>query len=269
MSFPDEDGEKPFELTQPANGDLENDDDNDGDEAFVGFADEDSGEEVEQTPLVRQLRAQIRELSRKNAATGRTQANDDPEPIISPRPKSLADFEYDEDRFNAAMDKHLDDTKAHDQWGKRQEERKAASERAAEDRQRKVEMQRGALGVSDFDEKAAAVKDRLSDVQLGILLEGTDNAAALIYALGRSETKLDQLAAETNLTRFAVLVGKLETAVKMGKRQPPQPETRVRGGNASVREGFDSQLEKLEKEADRTGDRSKVIAYKRAQRNAA
>lgn len=231
---------------------------------FVGFADEVDEDEAEQTPLIKRLREQIRDRDRKIAQYARPSVSQmsDPEPQISPEPGNLSDFDYDEDKHAAAVRKHIADQKAHLEWDRRQEERKREIEQAEKDRVRKVEMQKGALGVNDFDVRAGLVKDRLNDAQLAILLEGTDNAAALIYALGKSENKLDQLAGETNLTRFAVMVGKMEKDVKMGKRRPPAPEARVRGNDASVT-GVDRELERLERDADRTGVRTNLIRYKR------
>jgi hypothetical protein len=89
-------------------------------------------------------------------------------------------------------------------------------------------------------------------------------------ALGKHPGKLAELAAIEDPIKFAAAVAKLEGTLKVQKRtRAPEPET-IERGNASVRQGgADQQLEKLEKEAARTGDRSKVIAYKRDQREKA
>src|SRR5574343_198230 len=279
MSFPDDDEQEPelkhkIEVFQPettldgAEDEGSSGEDQD-DDAFVGFADEDEGDEVEQTPLVKRLREQNRQLSRQLHSQSKqaSPANDDPEPQIGDEPGDIEEFGYDGDRYRDAWRKHNEAVKAHADWKLRQDERKRAGEQAAQDRQRQVEMQKNALGIADFDQRAQVVKDRLSETQVAILLEGADNAAALIAALGKSDVKLDQLASETNLTKFAAMIGRLERDVKMGKRRPPEPERRVRSGNASVA-GIDKELEALEREAARTGDRSKVVQYKRSQRAA-
>jgi hypothetical protein len=75
---------------------------------------------------------------------------------------------------------------AHAEWKARAKERETAGTRAAEEQARQLEQQRKTLGVGDYEERSATVKDRLTDAQLGILINGAQNPARLIYALGRS-----------------------------------------------------------------------------------
>jgi len=62
--------------------------------------------------------------------------------------------------------------------------------------------------------------------------------------------------------KLATAIGKLETQLKVSsKKSPPPPEKAIRGsgsGSGSV----DSTLERLRAEAEKTGNMSKVIAYK-------
>lgn len=228
----------------------------------IGFADD---EQEEETPLVRKLRDQLREAHRQNRRRPAV-VDDDPEPAVPARPRSVTDFDYDEDRFNAAIDEHLEAKEAHLAWKARQDDRERSRKTAQEEQTKRVEQQRNALGVSDYDQRAATVRETLSDAQMAILIGGADNPAQLIYALGRSQTRLALLAGEENLAKFAVMLGKTEKEVKVTKRQAPPPETQVRGATASLSTGPDKHLERLEREADKTGDRSKVIAYRREQR---
>jgi hypothetical protein len=65
------------------------------------------------------------------------------------------------------------------------------------------------------------------------------------------------------------MLGSLEKDIKVTKRNAPAADTAVRGSTASAAlPASDKELERLEKEADRTNDRSKVIAYRRKQREA-
>jgi hypothetical protein len=97
-----------------------------------------------------------------------------------------------------------------------------------------------------------------------------DNPALVIYALGKNPAKAKELAAVTSLSRFAVLAGRLETEVKTSKRaSKPQPETSITGLAPGGITGSDATLERLRAEAMRTGDLSKVTAYKRQLRSAA
>lgn len=245
-----------------------------GGETVIGFADESDGEEEEgeePSPLVKRLRDQLREANGKIAKMSRAPsapANDgDPEPQVPAEPGGLDTFDYDEDKQRAAWREFNNATQAHADWKSRQDKRDADRTRQAESQAKQIEQQRNSLGVADYDEKSALVRDRLTDAQIGVLTNGAQNPAKLIYALGRSPSKLEALASEDNLARFAVMIGGMERDIKVMKRNAPAADTRVRGATASASlPSADKELARLEKEAERTNDRSKVIAYKREQR---
>lgn len=242
--------------------------DRDDGETVIAFADEVEGGEPE-TTLVTNLRKQLREAQRKARHAPASQAQEaDPEPVVPPF-KRIEDFDYDGDRQAEYITKRDEALLERAKWGSRQTEREAARKREAEQQNRQIEQQRNALGVSDYDARSARVREALSDAQIAVLLNGVENQAQLIYALGGSQAKLDTLAGEDNLARFAVMLGKLEKDVKVQKRKAPPPEIQVRGATASIASGgADKELERLEKEAARTNDRSKVIAHTRKMRAA-
>lgn len=257
----------------PDDADLDGDGDGEDEQPFVGFADDGDEEADDDTPLVKKLRQQLREKSRELAKRSKPDAapaNNDPEPEVPERPRSVADFDYDEDRFNEAIDAHLAAKDEHTAWKSRQAERQQAQQREAEEQGRTLEQQRKALGVSDYEQQSAKVKDALSEHQLAVLVQAADNPARLIYALGRSDTRLDALSGQANLAKFAALIGTMEKEIKVGKKQPPAPESRVRGATASVSIGSsDKKLAALEAKAAKTGDRSELIKYKAAQKQRA
>jgi hypothetical protein len=278
MDIEAEDGNEPLELTEAQEtAEVGFEDEQQGEqheealtepepETEIGFGDE-GDVEADDTPLVRKLRDQLRQAQRQLKQGKVSPADEgDPEPAIPSRP-SLEALEYDQDRFDAALEERDAAVQAHAEWKVRQADRDRARQRIADEQAKTVEQQRKALGVSDYEARAAAVKDRLSDGQLAVLINGAENPAKLIYALGRSETKLEELAGIDNLARFAARVGQLERDVKVSKRTAPAPESRVRGATASVAvTSSDKELAKLEAEADKTGDRSKVIQYRRQMR---
>lgn len=231
-------------------------------EVVIAFSDD---EQEEETPLVKKLRDQLREAQRQSRRVRNSPADDnDPEPQVAERPRSVGDFDYDEDRFNAALDAHLAAKDSHAEWKARQAARDSARQATQDEQAKRVEQQKNALGVADYDTRSAAVKDTLSDAQLAILINGADNPAQLIYALGRSQTRLTLLAGEDNLARFAVMLGKMEKEIKVTKRTAPAPESQVRGATGTLSSGApDKHLARLEREAEKTGNRSAVQAYKR------
>lgn len=243
--------------------------DDDGEETVISFGDE-GGDEEQETPLVKRLRDQIRDRDRKLAKLQRAPSNDDdPEPQIPARP-SLEAMDYDQDRFDTALEARDTAIQAHAEWKVRQAERENAKRRNADEQAKQVEQQRRALGVGDYEERVSIVRDRLTEPQMAILINATDNPAKLLYALGRSETKLDELAGIDNLAKFAARVGQMESAVKVTKKKAPPPETQVRGATASTAvTAEDKHLAALEREAARTGDRSKIAAYRREKRQQA
>lgn len=237
-------------------------------ETVIAFSDDEQEEEPE---LVKKLRDEIRERDRKLAQLRRAPTainTDDPEPQVSAEPGSIAEFDYDEDRQRAAWKQHTADLAAHAEWEKREDRRKSDLQRAQTDRAKRAEQQRSALGINDFDARSDRVHEMLSANQIAILLDGADDAPRLIAALGApgAHARLALLAGEENLAKFAVTLGKMEKEIKVTKRTAPPPESRVVGATAQLSTQADKHLERLEREAEKSGDRSKVIAYRREQR---
>ena len=124
------------------------------------------------------------------------------------------------------------------------------------------------LKVKDFDDAEATVQETLNSTQQGIILQGAENPALLVYALGKNPKKAKELASITDPVKYAFAVAKLETQLKVTNRKAaPPPEKTVRG-TGPVSGTVDSQLERLRADAEKTGDYSKVMAYKRQKRNA-
>lgn len=267
MTFPDGDDKEPLDLEQQIVADppeiIETPDDEEG-EPFVGFADE-IDEEAEQTPLVQKLRAQIRKLSRKPSHTN---DDDDPEPVIPDRP-DIEKFGWDVDKFQEATDAYVAAKEKHGEWKGRQGAKSAQREAEQVQTVKRIQQQAKQLGVVDFDAREERVRDAMSPIQLKAIVQYAENPAAMIAALGGSQTKLDELSSVDDPAMFMKMLGRIELSLKVGKRKAPEPEARVRGGNAVLSAGADKELERLEREADKTGDRSKVIRYKREMRQAA
>jgi hypothetical protein len=118
------------------------------------------------------------------------------------------------------------------------------------------------LKVKGANEAAAIAEDSLSEVQQSIIKHGADNSAKVMVALGNNPEMLKTIADIKDNVKFTIAIGKLETKLKTTKRAATKPESTVKG-SAPISGGSDKHLEKLEKEADKTGNRSKVVAYKR------
>jgi hypothetical protein len=107
------------------------------------------------------------------------------------------------------------------------------------------------------------VQETMNVTQQGILLQGLDNPALVVYALGKNPKRAKELAAITDPVRFAAAAGKLEATLKVTNRPKPPAPPRVVTGSAPITGTVDSNLDRLRAEAERTGDYTKVMAYKR------
>lgn len=257
-----------------------------GDESESG-ADDDNlvisieGEEEDKTAVeaaaapqwVKDLRKENREHVRKlreyeaKEAAREAQTSQQKQQELGEKP-TLAGCDYDEEVYEPKL---ADWYKRKSEAEARERDARTQQERAAAEWKGKVEAHQkaaAALKVPDYEEAEDVVKSLFSDVQQGILVEVADNSALLAYAIGKRPAKAKELAAITNPIKLAAALARLEDKVKtQPKKTAPPPEIRVRG-SAPVSGVVDSKLAKLEADADRTGDRSKVVAYKREMKRA-
>lgn len=123
--------------------------------------------------------------------------------------------------------------------------------------------QKVALKAKDFDDAEDLVKGLLNITQQGIIIQGSANPALLMLALGRNPEKAKELAAITEPVLFTFAVAQLETQLKTStnRPKPPAPE-KIAASFARTSGAIDSRLDALRAEAEKTGDISKVLAYK-------
>jgi hypothetical protein len=224
-------------------------------------------EQTQQAPeWVKELRKQNREYQKRIRQLERnTQA---PAPqgettTAPPKKPTLADVDYDTGAYEAKLD----------DWYKA----KAAYDQKANERQREADAAKGAweakisgyntakaeLKARDFDDAEAVIADTLSVTQQGIILDGAEKPALLIYALGKNPKKAAELAAIQNPVAFAAAIGRLEASLKVTSRKPSAAPEQIPSGNARKTGAVDNTLERLREEAGKTGDFTKVMAYKR------
>lgn len=229
-------------------------------------------EEVARAPeWVRELRKNHRELQRKNreleeklnATTG---AEIKPAPLG--KKPTLEDCDYDAEKFETELASWYDRKRKADEEAARVEAEQKDAQKAWQAKLDAYGKAKTELKVKDFDDAEALVQENFSQTQQGIILQGAENSALLIYALGKNPKKLKELASTNDPVKFAFAVAKLETQLKVTNRKAaPPPEKTVRG-TGPVSGTVDSQLERLRADAERTGDYSKVMAYKRQKRQA-
>lgn len=116
----------------------------------------------------------------------------------------------------------------------------------------------------DYDEVELSVVDVLSEQKQGLLQMLVDNPAKVVYALGKnSPAQLERLSKLDDIQfakQIVLMEQQMSSKTKSRNQNKPKPKTHELEGAAG---GADTRLAKLEAEADRTGDRSKVAAYKK------
>lgn len=249
-----------------------NDQDNeiDGEELDISFDGEESNNESEsrseESSAIRELRRQNRLLQAKLASNKPTQQQE--EAIVLGEKPTFDSCEFDPDK----LDKELAAYYERDAKIKERNKAKEDNDKKSKDSQTKelelFEKQKKELNARNFK---AAQDEFLSSVtrdQGAAIIRASDNKALMIYVLGTQSDKLDKLLAINDPFRLAAEVGKLESKIKMSKSNTgtaPKPEQRVKGSAApSQQVGNSKTLERLEKEAEKSGDRSALIAYKKS-----
>lgn len=206
----------------------------------------------------REQTTRIRELERQLKAGGSKTT----EVELGEKPKmSDKDINFDEDVFEQRLDEWKQRKQAHDDRQRQAQEAQKKADDAWQERLAAFNTQKSVLKVKDFEDAEGEAFAALSEVQRAVILHGAENAAHLVYALGKNPAELKRIAAITEPVKFAFAIAKLEDKVKVTTRKPPPaPERVVRGSQVG---GADRRLEQLRAEAAKSGNFTKVIAYKR------
>jgi len=243
------------------------------DEVVVSIGEEaPPAEEEQRAPeWVRELRKSNREKERRIReleAKLQTTAQTENKPVALGTKPKLEEFEYDADRFEQALDAWHDRKRQHDLETERVRQAELQQHQAWQAKLDSYSKAKAELRVRDYEDAEALAQEVFNVTQQGVILQGADNPALVIYALGKNPKKAAELAKNTDPVKFAFAVAKLEKELKVtNRRAAPAPE-RIVQGTGRVSGAVDSTLERLREEAARTGNMTKVIQYK-AQRRAA
>lgn len=227
-------------------------------------------EEEKQAPeWVKNLRKSYRELQREKRELEEklkmvlpaTETN----PVVLGRKPTLEACDYDSDKFENELSGWFERKRQSEEAEAKQRTRQQSEQDAWQKKLEGYNQSKTGLKVSDFTEAEETVLENLSVTQQGIILQGAQNPAVMVYALGKNPKKAKELAEITDPVAFAFAVAKLETQLSVTRKQLPPPEKRIvsngNPGTSSV------QLDRLRDEAARTGDFTKVIAFKKQLKN--
>jgi len=263
--------------TETEAGDIEADEEADTEEALVISIDGEEAtvdDEAKAAPQwVKELRKSSREKDKRIRDLELQLKKSSVEtPHIEPLGKkpSLEEFDYDADRYEAALSGYFERKRKIDDA---QENARRAQEQQQQAWQQKLDSyneskQKLKAKLPDFDEAETAVLDRFDHTQQGIILQGAKNPDLVIYVIGSNPTRVAEFEKIKDPIQFAFAVAQLETKVKTENRKnaPPPPESRPKSDGGAAPSGKDHKLERLMAEAEKTGDRTKVVAYRRSLR---
>ena len=251
------------ETTSEAEEDLSEDDD-----VVVTIGEDSPPEEVEtKAPeWVKELRKSNREIAKENRELkeklNATRATENKPVALGVKP-TLEDSDYDTEVFESSLEKWYEQKKAYDEDQNKAQSKIKEQNEAWQANLENYGKAKNELKVKDFDDAEGVILDNLSDSQQGMILQGADNPALLVYALGKQPARAKEIALIKDPVKFAFAVAKLETQLKVSNRKKaPHPEKTV-SGSAAISGSVDSTLDKLREEAAKSGDHSNVIAYKK------
>lgn len=227
------------------------------DEEILTFGDELTDAKPDDSSLIKHLREELKKARKAAPPTPAAK------PIeLGPKP-TLADFDYDEDKYDEALDRWKSDKATVERQTADSTEQQQREAEAWQGEIKRYKDDLGSLGYADAQSAEETVVAALTDVQQAILVKVADRPGRLLYALAKNPDRLAQLASVTDPLKFAGQIARQEGQLKVTKRRKaPEPEKIERGSGSTIR-STDKELEKLEKEADRTGDRTKLVAYKK------
>lgn len=216
------------------------------------------------TETFRNLRRLYREAQKELKELKSAKAQEEV-PALPAKPK-LDDFDYDTEVFEAALEAWYETKRTVE--AKEAEARKAA-EQAQQSWQAKVASYQEAkakVPFADFDDAEAFVQDTFDATQQGLLIKVAKDAPTLVYALGKNHKAAANLAGIKDYAEFVAEAVRLEMNVKTTRKPATSPEKTVTVPTGLGVTAADNTLERLREEAAKTGDYSKVHAYKRQMR---
>ncbi len=212
----------------------------------------------EEKKTVRELRQKIEELEKGQA----------PERQPLGQKPTLESADYDTERYETELASWYEKKRQHDEQQASIQAEQQAAQKDWESKLENFHTSKTALKVKNFEDAEYVVQETLSVMQQGMIVQGADNPALVVYALGKNPKKAKQIASIVDPVKFAFAVARLETNLKVTKRKAQaKPEKKI-SGTGRPSGSVDNTLERLRADAEKTGNYSKVSQYKRQKRSA-
>ena len=206
------------------------------------------------------LRMQLEDLQRKSAPA-------------KPQMPTLEQFGYDEQRYAQAMADWVrqdvapsvfDQKLSELEETRQQEQAKQQRDAALESHYQRADQ----LKVKDYEATEEAVIGIMGQELVTEIAATVDESANLLYYLGKNPSKAEEFKRmfDENPAKATYALGKFAgglTVKPASKKSTPAPDTPLNGGG-SPGLSWSQRLEKAEKLAEKTGDRTHVVSVKKA-----
>lgn len=225
------------------------------------------GENEKAPGWVKELRKTARATQKENKALKeRLNALEKPaeeKRVVLGEKPTMESSDYDAEKFAADIGKWYEKKEVTDKQDKADEAKKGEQEKAWNTVLASYDEKKESLNVRDYATAEELVQESLSVQQQGMILNGADNSALVVYALGKNPNKAKEFAEIKDPVKFAFAVAKFEGKLKVGNRKVKVTPEKKLSGSGSVSQG-NSKLDKLRAEAAKTGDYTKVSAHRRS-----
>lgn len=239
-------------------------------DVVVQIGEESPPQEQPAPEWVRELRKSHRELQRdkRELEAKLNSFQSVPKQVQVGKKPVLDDFDYDAEKYESALSDWFEQKRLVDEQHLKAQTEQEQIQQAWQNKLQSYSMAKAELKVKDFEDAEEVAQSSLNITQQGIVIQGSENPALVVYALGKNPKKAKELASITDPVKFAFAVAKLETQLKVTNRKSaPPPETIVKG-TARMSGAVDSTLERLRADAERTGNYTKVMQYKKQKQSA-
>lgn len=259
--------EEELELDPEAEAEEESEDDE-----LVVTIGEDSPPPEETTPApewVRDLRKQYREEKKRSKELEKKletlTKGEEKKATTLPQKPTLEAADYDTEQYENMLADWYEKKRKYEAEQQAVQQREQEAQQEWQGKLDSYEDAKSKLKVRDFEDAEELVTEQFTTIQQGMILAGADNPALVVYALGKNPKKAAELASIQDPVKFAFTLAKMETQLKTSKRSAPPPERTV-SGTGTLSGSVDRTLDRLREEAAKTGDFTKVVAYKRQKR---
>lgn len=218
---------------------------------------------------VKDLRRKTKEGERRiKELESQLSQNKKPQEVVLGEKPTLESVGWDSEEYETKLAEWYEQKRSHDDQERKKQAEQENATKAWQERLSDYEVKKNAVKtkVRDFDEAEELARDVLNETQQGILIHGAKNPELIIYHLGKNPEKAKELAGIKDPIQFAFAAANIDAQIKVQTRKPQtNPESKVTG-SGSLSGATDSTLNKLRAEAEKTGDYTKVVAYKKQKR---